>query len=276
MKKTKIGLISGSGQFPIIFSKTASQDGYLVYAAAYLNEADPVLEDSVEDMEWFYVGQIKKLINFFKKHDVKQAVMMGAINKTRLFKDIKPDIKALSMLASMRNTHDDRVLRAFADVLENEGIQILPSTFLLPELLAAKGIWTRRKPSRAEKRDIEFGWRIAKEVGRLDIGQCVLTARGSVMAVEAIDGTDSTVRRGGALGNGEAVLVKVCKPNQDERFDIPAIGVGTIRTMIDADVKALAVEAGRTVVFDREEMVALADASGISIVALDTHTGQWC
>ncbi|NNG00660.1 MAG: UDP-2,3-diacylglucosamine diphosphatase LpxI [Desulfobacteraceae bacterium] len=264
----KIGLISGSGQFPIIFADAARKNGFAVYAAAYLKEADPELEQHVDAIDWFYVGQIKKLIRFFKDNHITEAVMMGAINKTRLFKDVKPDIKALSMIATMRSTHDDGILRAFASALEDEGIHIKPSTFLLPELLAPAGVWTRAKPSRAQKKDVALGWRIAKEIGRLDIGQCVVVARGSVMAVEAIDGTDATIDRGGSIGNGEAVLVKVCKPNQDTRFDIPAVGAGTIRRMAAAGIRTLAIEAGRAVVFDKSEMINLADEAGICIVGL--------
>jgi len=264
----KIGLIAGSGQFPIIFSKAARADGYRVYAVAHLNETDASLARHVDDIEWVHLGQLKRLLNFFKKHDVAQAVMMGGIQKTRMFRDIRPDIKALSLVAGLLHTNDDGLLRALADFLEKEGVRVLSATFLLPHLLAEEGCWTKRKPGRAEEADIRVGWRIAKEIGRLDVGQCVVISNGSVLAVEAIDGTDSTIKRGGRLGNGSGVVVKVCKPEQDTRFDVPAVGVRTIETMKDAGVKALAIEAGNAVVFDRQEMIALANAHGISIVAL--------
>jgi DUF1009 family protein len=193
--------------------------------------------------------------------------MMGAVRKTRLFTDIRPDIQAIALAARMRHTHDDALLRAFAAFLEKEGVRIQPSTFLLPELLAPEGCWTRRRPSRSEEKDIALGWRLAKEIGRLDIGQCVVVGGGSVLAVEAIDGTDATIRRGGRLGKGTAVVVKVCKPDQDLRFDVPAIGAETVRSMQAADARVLAVEAGKAVVFDRDQMVALADRHGIAIVA---------
>ena len=264
----RIGLIAGSGQFPIIFSKAAKSKGFAVYAAAYLNEADPGLKDHVEAIEWIHLGQIKRLIKFFNRNSVSEAVMMGAIRKTRMFLDVRPDMKAISIIAAMRNTHDDGLLRAFAMALEKDGIKIRPSTFLLPDLLAQEGLWTKRKPTRSEKADIDFGWNIAKEIGRLDIGQCVVVGGGSVLAVEAIDGTDATIKRGGKLGKGNAVVVKVCKPNQDIRFDIPAVGAQTIEIMNETGAGVLAVEAGRAVVFDREEMIALADKYGISIVAM--------
>jgi DUF1009 family protein len=197
--------------------------------------------------------------------------MLGGIRKTRLFTDVKPDIKAIAMIAGMRSTHDDGILRAFAKVLEKEGITVEASTFLLPDLLAPTGQWTRRKPSKAEKKDIELGWKIAKEIGRLDIGQCVVVGGGSILAVEAVDGTDATISRGGKLGHGEAVVVKVCKPNQDTRFDIPAMGLKTIETMHSVNATALALEAGKAVVFNRTELIKKADEYGIAIVAIEEN-----
>ena len=262
-----IGLIAGGGQFPLIFAKAASAKGYRVFAVGYVNEADPALADTVAALEWLHLGQLTRLVRFFRQNGVCEAVMMGAVRKTRMFTDIRPDIQAIALAARMRHTHDDSLLRAFANFLEKEGVRIQPSTFLLPELLAPEGCWTRRRPSRSEEKDIALGWHLAKEIGRLDIGQCVVVGGGSVLAVEAIDGTDATIRRGGRLGKGTAVVVKVCKPNQDFRFDVPAIGAETVRSMQAADVRVLAVEAGKAVVFDRDEMVALADRHGIAIVA---------
>jgi DUF1009 family protein len=264
----KIGLIAGGGQFPLIFAKKARANGYRVVAVAYRNEADPAIEAVVDHREWLHLGQVKRLLRFFHRHEVTQTVMLGTIRKTRLFTDVKPDIKALSMVAGMRHTHDDGILRAFAGLLEKEGIHVRASTFLLPELLAPAGIWTRRKPSRDERRDMALGWQIAKEIGRLDIGQCIVVGGGSVLAVEAVDGTDATIARGGQLARGAGVVVKVCKPEQDTRFDIPAIGVTTIETMHAAGARALAVEAGRAVAFDRTEMIAAADRYGMAVVAL--------
>lgn len=265
----RIGLIAGSGQFPILFSKAARNQGFEIYAAAYLNEVDPVLEAYVDGIEWLHLGQVKRLIRFFQKNDVHKAVMLGAIKKTRMFTDVKPDLKAIMLIASMRDTHDDAILREFAGLLEKEGITVEPSTSLIPELLAPVGCWTRKKPSRSEKADIDLGWGIAKEIGRLDIGQCVIVGGGSVLAVEAIDGTDATILRGGKLGKKNAVVVKVCKPDQDTRFDIPAVGAQTIMVMKEANAGALAIEAGRAVVFDRMDMINLADQYGIAIVAMN-------
>jgi DUF1009 family protein len=270
MESRRVGLIAGSGQFPLLFSKKARAKGYQVYAVAHIRETDADLENLVDGIEWLHLGQVGKLIRFFKKNDVYRAVMMGAIQKTRIFRDIRPDLKTLSLIGSLKNSHDDRVLRACADLLQKEGIEILASTFLLPEILAPEGCWTKRKPNRYENQHIEFGWQIAKKIGRLDIGQCIVVGNGSVLAVEAIEGTDETIQRGGKLGrmgNGDVVVIKVCKPNQDLRFDIPAVGVQTIETMSEAGVSVLIVEAGKTVVFDRQEMIHLADQNGIAIVA---------
>ncbi len=265
----RIGLIAGSGQFPLIFSEKAKAKGFRIFAVAHIKETDPEIEGLVDGIQWLHLGQLGKVIRFFKKNGVNQAVMMGAIQKTRVFRDIRPDLKVLSIIRSLENSHDDRVLRACADVLEKEGIKILASTFLLPEILAPEGCWTRRKPTTYEKQHIEFGWQIAKEIGRLDIGQCIVVGDGSVLAVEAVEGTDEAIRRGGRLASGNAVVVKVCKPNQDLRFDIPAIGAQTIQTMSEVGATVLTIEAGRAVVFDREEMIDLADRHGIAIVALN-------
>ncbi len=266
MDKRKIGLIAGSGQFPLIFLKRAAEKGFNVYTVAFKNEADPVLEKHCENTKRLNIGRVGQLIKFFKKNNITQAVMMGGIKKTKIFKDVKPDLKAISIMAGMRHTHDDGILRAFADALEKEGISIKPSTFLLPELIAPKGIWTHKKPSKSEYGDIEIGIGIAREIGRLDIGQCVVLAGGSVLAVEAIDGTDATIKRGGSLGDGHAVVVKMCKPIQDTRFDVPAVGVQTIETMHKAGAGVLAVEAGQALVFDREKMIRLANQYGMTIL----------
>lgn len=268
-KKMKIGLIAGNGQFPIIFSRAAREKGYRVVAAAVVNEADESLKDFVDEIEWMHLGQVGRLLKYFKKNGVTDAVMLGAIRKTRIFTDIRPDMKAVTLLAGMKNTHDDGLLRSFATMLEKEGITVRASTFLLPEILAEAGCWTKKRPGRASRADMELGWKLAKEIGRLDIGQCIVVGGGSVLAVEAVDGTDATIKRGGALGNGNAVVIKVSKPNQDLRFDVPAIGLETVRNMHEAGAKVLVIEAGKAVVFDRPEMIDFADRVGISIVAME-------
>jgi DUF1009 family protein len=264
----RIGLIAGSGQFPLLFARAARIRGYSVAAVAYVGEADPELAGHVDAIQWLHLGQLKRLLRFFRRNAVDQAVMLGGIRKTRLFTDVRPDLKAIALVAALANTHDDGILTAFADALEKEGVRIRPSTFLMPEMVAPEGCWTRRKPTRTEEADMALGFRWARAVGALDIGQCVVVGGGTALAVEAVDGTDATLRRGGALGRGHAVAVKVCKPTQDRRFDMPAVGRTTVETMRAAGVTALALEAGRSVVFDRQEMIRLADEAGIAIVAV--------
>jgi DUF1009 family protein len=264
----KLGLIAGGGSFPIMIAKAAQAKGMKLYAVAHIDETDPQVASLSDAIEWVRLGQVGRLIKFLKKNNVRDAVMAGKITKTKMFSHARPDLKALTVLATVDHTKDDGILRAFADTLEKEGIAVHFATFLLPELLAPEGCWTRRKPSKFEMRDIIFGWKLAKEIGKLDIGQSIVVRDGSVLAVEAIDGTDATIRRGGILGKHNTVVVKVSKPNQDMRFDMPALGVVTIETMHTVGASVLAVEAAGTVVFNRKEMIALADKYGITIVAL--------
>jgi DUF1009 family protein len=272
----RIGLIAGSGQFPVLFSEAARRLGLQVYAIAHVGETDRRLEDVVDGIKWIKLGQLKSVIRFFKDHAVTDAAMAGAITKTKMFFDVRPDLRALKLLTSVDHTLDDGILRAFAEELEKEGIAIRPSTFLVRELLATKGCWTRRKPSKSEMADVRFGWRIVKEIGKLDIGQTLVVRDRSVMAVEAIDGTDATIRRGGRLGSEKAVVVKASKPDQDMRFDMPAVGVETVKTMVEVKASVLAVEAERTIVFDREAMVQLADQNKIAILGMhgEPENGQ--
>ncbi len=265
----RIGIIAGNGQFPILFSKKARSKGFPVYAVGITGETSPGIEQHVNSIEWLNLGQFQKMIAYFKACNVQKAVMLGAVDKTNMFNRIEPDMKAVSILSKMTHTHDDALLRAFAGALLEEGIEILPSTVLLPELLAEKGCWTKREPKPDEYADIRLGYGIAKKIGELDIGQSVVVAGGSVLAVEAIDGTDATILRGGRLAKGPCVVVKVSKPGQDLRFDVPAVGLGTIRVMQNAGASALAVEAGKTLAFDREDMVRLADEFDMAVVAID-------
>ncbi|MBU1340774.1 MAG: UDP-2,3-diacylglucosamine diphosphatase LpxI [Proteobacteria bacterium] len=263
----RIGLIAGGGQFPILFSKKAAKNGYIVFAVGFNSETDNSLLDHVQELKWLYLGQVSKLINYFKQHHVTEVVMLGSINKTNIFKDIRPDFKALSFIAKTVRTHDDSVLTAFADLLAKQGIKILPSTFLLPELISPKGCWTIRKPDKSEKKDIVQGWKIAKEIGKLDIGQCIVISNGTILAVEAIEGTDATIKRGGSLShhNG-AVVIKLSKPSQDLRFDLPSSGCETIETMHESGASILVLEAEKSIAFDRKEMIALANKYNISIL----------
>jgi UDP-2,3-diacylglucosamine hydrolase len=265
----KIGLIAGGGQFPLLFTQRAKEKGYEVVAIGFNSETDKGLADQVSHLKWLYLGQISKLVKYFKQHGICEVVMLGTISKTNIFKDIRPDFKALAFIATNSLTHDDSILSSFANLLLKEGIQIKPSTFLLPELISPKGCWTKRSPDKSEKKDIYQGWKLAKEIGKLDIGQCIVISNGTVLAVEAIDGTDATIKRGAGLATGNgAVVVKLSKPGQDLRFDLPSSGCKTIQTMVESGATVLALEANLSISFDREKMIRLADDHGISIIAL--------
>ncbi len=264
-----IGIVAGNGQFPLLFAQAAKRAGVKVFASAHTNETDPALSAEVDGIHWVKIGQLESIIDFFKSNGVSQAVMMGGITKARLFTDFEPDAMALELLATIDTTGDDAVLRTVAKALENQGIKVMAATSILPHLLAPKGCWTTRKPTETEEADIAQGLVVAQTIGPLDIGQCLIVARGTVVCVEAIEGTDAAIQRAGGLGAQDAVVVKVPKPNQDLRFDLPAAGAQTITTMFSNGCTALALQAGGNVVFDRESMVKLADDHGIAIVAIE-------
>ena len=220
----------------------------------------------MDEFHLLRLGQLNRLIRTFRDAGITNAAMAGGINKTRLYSKIRPDWRAVRFLTRLRNKKDDSLLRALADELESEGILIQPSTIFLPELLAPAGILTRRKPNHREQSDIAFGWTLAKAIGRLDIGQCLVVKNQVVLAVEGIDGTDATIMRGGRLCREGAVVVKVSKPMQDLRFDVPAAGADTIEVMKRVNARVLVLEAGKTVIFDREKMIDIADSVGISIL----------
>jgi len=264
-----IGLIAGKGQFPLLFAQAARQQGATVIAVAHRGETDPALASLVAELHWIYVGQLGKIIRIFKAAGVRQAVMAGGISRGRLFREFRPDWRALSVVRRAGAGQDDRLLRAVADELEQEGISIAPSTLFMDDLLAGAGPLSRRAPTPEELSDINLGLTAAKELGRLDIGQCVVVRRQVVVALETIEGTDETIRRGGALAGPGAVVVKVSKPDQDLRFDVPAVGLDTIAAMQEVKAAVLAVEAGRSLIFDRPEMRKLADQAKIAVWGLE-------
>ncbi|MDL2286331.1 UDP-2,3-diacylglucosamine diphosphatase LpxI [Desulfococcaceae bacterium OttesenSCG-928-F15] len=267
-KPETIGIIAGNGLFPAMFAREAGRQGFRVVTAAFRGEGEAILPDLSHVFRWFYLGQFKKLIRFFKEEGVERAVMLGGIRKTRIFFDVRPDSLAIKLLAMMRSSHDDGILRLFADILLEHGIRIVHSTVLIPELLSPPGLWTKKRPLASHIKDIEVGWEVARRIGELDVGQCVVVGGGSVLAVEAIDGTDATIRRGGGLGRGDAVLVKLAKPGQDMRFDVPAVGPETIRVMHEAGLSVLALEAGKTIALDRETIISEADRLNICVLSV--------
>jgi hypothetical protein len=261
----KIGLIAGKGQFPLLFAEAAGRRGLEVVAVAHQGETDPALESLVHECFWISVGQLGKLIRALKEAGVTRVVMAGGLSRGRLFREFWPDLRALNLIRRAGAGHDDRLLRGLAAELEKEGIIVVSPLLCLEELLAQTGRLGRRRPTSQELQDIDYGFTIAKAVGRLDLGQCVVVRRQVVAALEAIEGTDDTIRRGGRLAGPGAVVVKVLKPGQDLRFDLPAVGKNTIEVMGEVEARVLAVEAGKTLIFDREEMLALADKAGIAV-----------
>jgi DUF1009 family protein len=263
----KIGLIAGNGNFPLAFARAAKEKGLQVIAVAHEGETLPELGQLVDRIYWVKVGQLGKLIKIFKDQQVADVLMAGGIKKTRLFGGAMPDLRGMALLARMIHKKDDSLLRAVAQELESEGITVRESTLYLDNLIPKPGVLTKRKPTREEEQDIEFGWQMAKEIGRLDIGQTIVVKDQAVLAVEAIEGTDEAIRRGGRLCREGAVVVKICKPQQDLRFDLPAVGTQTIRSMQEVNAACLAIEAGRTIIIDRESVQVEADRAGIAIVA---------
>ena len=249
----KIGLIAGNGNLPAVYAKILNKEGFKVIAIALKEETSSELEKYVDKIHWISVGQLAKLIKTLKNEDISKVIMIGKVKKTLMFRNIKPDLRAMALLAKISNLKDDSILGAVADELAKEGISLEDSTKYLSPMLVEKGILTNRKLTKQEKADVEFGWEIAKEMGRLDIGQSVVIKDKAVLAIEAIEGTDEAIKRGGKLGNGQAVVIKVSKPNQDMRFDVPVIGVNTIQALKDVQASALAVEAGKVIFTDKEE-----------------------
>jgi len=259
--------LAGRGQFPFLFARAAQRRGVKVFAAAFEGETLPELEQVVDDILWVKLGQFAPIMSFFKRQGLKEAVMAGGVTKVNMFARFQPDSKAQAIMTRLETLNDDNVLRALAAEFENEGITILASTLYTPELQAPSGVLTHRSPSSDEETDIEFGWQVAKAIGNLDIGQCVVVRHRVVLAVEAIEGTDEAIRRGGRLAREGAVVVKAIKPNQDFRFDVPSVGPGTVAVMREVKASVLAIEAGKTLIFDSEEMIAAADQAGIAIIA---------
>ncbi len=272
----RIGLIAGNGRFPIIFADNARKLGLQVSAVAHEGETEPELERHVDRIHWIKIGQLNKLIKAFKDDGVERAVMLGGIKKTHVFNTVRPDFRTLALATRLALWKDDDILRALAEELEREGITICESTFGLHGILVEEGPLTSRHPSKKEWEDIRYGWDVAREIGRLDIGQCVVIKDRVVVAVEAVEGTDGAIIRGGELAKDGAVVVKRCKPQQDLRFDLPAIGPRTIDVMASVKAAVLAVEAGRTVLLDRDVVIDKAQSCGIAVIGLSDRSGVPC
>lgn len=280
----RLGLIAGNGRFPFLLIEAARAHGLTVVVAAIKEETDPEIDriaasDRNVRVHWMSLGELSRLIETFHAEGVARAVMAGQVKHKQIFSSIRPDWRLAKLLFSLRTRNTDMLLGAVAKVLGDEGIELISSTQYLEPLLAKEGVLTRRSPTEAETLDIEYGRTVAKGIAAYDLGQTVVIAAQACVAVEAMEGTDETIARAGALfrdmimAGAESTLkrsltvVKVAKPNQDMRFDVPVIGLATVETMRAAGATCLALEAGRTLIFDRDAVVSAADAAGICIVA---------
>ncbi len=286
-----LGLIAGNGRFPFLLLDAARAHNLRVVVVAIKEETDPEIDDrAVPDpnitVHWLSLGELSKLIETFRREGVTRAVMAGQVKHKQIFSSIRPDWRLAKLLLNLRTRNTDMLLGAVAKVLEDEGIHLMSSTAFLEPMLAAPGVLTARAPDEGERADIDYGLRIARGIAGFDLGQTVVIAAGACVAVEAMEGTDATILRAGGImrslhaGDDLAepavaaettlarrlTVVKVAKPNQDFRFDVPVVGVPTIETMLRAGATCLCIEAGRTLLFDREAMIAAADAAGIAVV----------
>ncbi len=264
----KFGLIAGNGRFPFLALEGARAEGVEMAVAAIKEEADPNIENLARVVEWMSVGHLNQLIRFFKREGVTHAIMAGQVKHVQIFKlNALPDLRMARMLARLKRRNTDALIGAVADELESEGITLIDSTTFLQPLMARSGVMTRRAPNKHETADIEYGLHVATELARLDLGQTIVVKNQAVVALEAMEGTDATIRRAAELARGRALtVIKVAKPNQDMRFDVPVIGLNTIETLRTCNVTAMSLTADKTLIFDREETIAAANQHRIAII----------
>ena len=266
-KPNALGIIAGNGVYPRLMADAARKAGVTkIIAAAFTGETDPGLEQHVELIAWMRVGQLNRLLKFFHAQNIHHAIMAGQIAPKNLF-DLRPDWKALLLLGKLKQRNAQSIFAAIADELAKIDVELLPATTFLEDSIARAGLIAGRRLSSREEEDVDLGWKTAKEIARLDIGQSVIVKDGTILAVEAFEGTNETIKRGGALAGGGAVMLKVAKPNQDMRFDVPVIGVETLCVAAEARLRVIAVEAGKTLLLERDAIADLANRSKISIIA---------
>ncbi|HWM24267.1 MAG TPA: UDP-2,3-diacylglucosamine diphosphatase LpxI [Chthoniobacterales bacterium] len=262
-----LGIIAGNGVYPRLLADAARRAGVKrLVAAAFTDETDDRLAAMVDEIHWMRVGQLGKLIACFRAAGVTNAIMAGQIAPKNLF-DLRPDWKTLLLLARLKRRNAESIFAAIGDELARSNIELLPATSFLEDCLAPEGLIAGRKLTRREEDDVAFGFEIAREISRLDIGQTVIVKNGTVLAVEGFEGTNEAIKRGGLLGGRNATMVKVAKPKQDMRFDVPVIGVATVGVATEAHLRVIAIEAGRTLLLEKDALVESAARSNISIVA---------
>ncbi len=263
----KYGLIAGGGSFPLMVLESARREGHRIVTAAIKGEASPEVEERSDLCHWISLGQLSKLIEIFHRAGITEAVMAGRVRHKQIFSAIRPDWRLLKLLGSLRSKNTDALLGAVANVLQDEGIKLLDSTLLLNRYLAKKGLNAKRGASNEEAANIEYGLGVAHALAGFDIGQSVVICEQACVAVEAMEGTDAVLLRAGDLANRRKLtLVKVAKPNQDMRFDVPVIGPRTIRNMQKVRATAVSVTAGKTLLLDKDELLSIGDAASIAII----------
>ena len=262
------GLIAGNGRFPFLVLEGARSQGIEMAVIAIKEEAAPELESQTKKLHWVSLGELSKTIDLLHQEGVTRAVMAGQVKHTKIFSAIRPDWKLAKLLFALPRKNTDALIGAVAKVLEDEGIRLVDSTLFLKPLVPEAGVLTRRAPDEKEAADIEYGLGVARQIAGMDIGQTVVISDKACVAVEAMEGTDETISRAARLTDGKKlVVVKASKPKQDMRFDVPVVGLPTIQQMRDSGATALAVDAGRTLFFDREKLIELANQAGIAIQA---------
>jgi DUF1009 family protein len=272
-----LGLIAGNGRLPFEVALAVREQGMEIATVAIEGNTDPAIAGVVSGpLVWLAAGELGRLIAFFLDSGVREVILAGGVTKPELLRDpaaLKPDARAIALLAGLRERGDDAILRALAALLEGEGLRVVASTRHLGERLTPEGALTRGVPDAGLRADLELGLRVARALGTHDVGQSVVVKGGAVLAVEAVEGTDATIRRGAALGGAGAVVVKAAKPSQDLRFDVPAIGPATIEVARECELRAIGLEAGRTIVLERAQTRAAAESAGIAIFGLGEGRG---
>lgn len=262
----KHGLIAGNGQFPFLVVDGAKRAGAELSVIAIKEETDPEIDRCADNVLWVNIGQLGKMISFFKSNGVEQVMMAGQVKHVQIFSGALPDARMLKMLWNLPKRNTNSLIGGVADEMAKDGIELIDSTHFIKDQLAEIGVLTKRKPTDIELENIEYGLQIANEIARLDLGQTIVVRAKACVAIEAMEGTDATIKRAGELANGKLTVIKVAKPDQDMRFDVPVIGVPTIETMMAAGATCLSVTAEKTLIFDREEMLALANRNKIAVI----------
>lgn len=266
-----LGLIAGKGKFPLLFAQQAHKNARTLVVIALKEEANEDLSPYAKTIHSISVAKLNKIIETLKREGVQEAVMAGRVEHTKLFSDLVPDLRAAQLLTKVKDRRADSILSAVAEEFKKDGIALLPSTTFLTHLLPEPGVLTKRKPTDSETKNIEFGIRMARGLAGLDLGQTVVVKKRTVLAIEAIEGTDACIRRGAALGGQEVLVVKSAKPNQDLRFDVPIVGLNTIAVLKEVKAKVLAVEAGRTLILEKEQCIQEADQADLTLVAWEKN-----